>query len=217
MIKENKELLLNYLDEILPNASCELNYSKDYELLLAVMFSAQTTDKKVNEATAKLFKKYDNLMDLNNISLEELEDSIRFIGLYKNKAKNAKKIIETLINEHNGVVPSDMDQLLALPGVGIKTANVVRAELFAIPAIAVDTHVERVSKRLKLATLKDDVLKVEKKLMKKFDKELWSKRHLQLVLFGRYYCKAVKPECETCRLKEICRDYKIIQKKKNRS
>ena len=148
MIKENKELLLNYLDEILPNASCELNYSKDYELLLAVMFSAQTTDKKVNEATAKLFKKYDNLMDLNNISLEELEDSIRFIGLYKNKAKNAKKIIETLINEHNGVVPSDMDQLLALPGVGIKTANVVRAELFAIPAIAVDTHFERVSKRL---------------------------------------------------------------------
>ena len=166
MIKENKELLLNYLDEILPNASCELNYSKDYELLLAVMFSAQTTDKKVNEATSKLFKKYDNLLDLNNISLEELEDSIRFIGLYKNKAKNAKKIMETLINKHNGVVPSDMDQLLALPGVGIKTANVVRAELFAIPAIAVDTHVERVSKRLGLINNKATPVDVEKKLEK---------------------------------------------------
>lgn len=208
MIKENKELLLNYLDEILPNASCELNYSKDYELLLAVMFSAQTTDKKVNEATAKLFKKYDNLMDLNNISLEELEDSIRFIGLYKNKAKNAKKIIETLINEHNGVVPSDMDQLLALPGVGIKTANVVRAELFAIPAIAVDTHIERVSKRLGLINNKATPVDVEKKLEKMFEKDIHIKLHHQLIHFGRYHCLARNPQCENCKLVTFCKYFK---------
>ncbi len=208
MIKENKELLLNYLDEILPNASCELNYSKDYELLLAVMFSAQTTDKKVNEATAKLFKKYDDLIDLNNISLEELEDSIRFIGLYKNKAKNAKKIIETLIDEHNGVVPSDMDQLLALPGVGIKTANVVRAELFAIPAIAVDTHVERVSKRLGLINNKATPVDVEKKLEKMFEKDIHIKLHHQLIHFGRYHCLARNPQCENCKLKTFCKYFK---------
>ena len=208
MIKENKELLLNYLDEILPNASCELNYSKDYELLLAVMFSAQTTDKKVNEATAKLFKKYDNLLDLNNISLEELEDSIRFIGLYKNKAKNAKKIIETLINKHNGVVPSDMDQLLALPGVGIKTANVVRAELFAIPAIAVDTHVERVSKRLGLINNKATPVDVEKKLEKMFEKDIHIKLHHQLIHFGRYHCLARNPQCENCKLATFCKYFK---------
>jgi len=208
MIKENKELLLNYLDEILPNASCELNYSKDYELLLAVMFSAQTTDKKVNEATAKLFKKYDNLMDLNNISLEELEDSIRFIGLYKNKAKNAKKIMETLINKHNGVVPSDMDQLLALPGVGIKTANVVRAELFAIPAIAVDTHVERVSKRLGLINNKATPVDVEKKLEKMFEKDIHIKLHHQLIHFGRYHCLARNPQCENCKLVTFCKYFK---------
>ena len=208
MIKENKELLLNYLDEILPNASCELNYSKDYELLLAVMFSAQTTDKKVNEATSKLFKKYDNLLDLNNISLEELEDSIRFIGLYKNKAKNAKKIMETLINEHNGVVPSDMDQLLALPGVGIKTANVVRAELFAIPAIAVDTHVERVSKRLGLINNKATPVDVEKKLEKMFEKDIHIKLHHQLIHFGRYHCLARNPQCENCKLVTFCKYFK---------
>lgn len=208
MIKENKELLLNYLDEILPNASCELNYSKDYELLLAVMFSAQTTDKKVNEATAKLFKKYDNLLDLNNISLEELEDSIRFIGLYKNKAKNAKKIIETLINEHNGVVPSDMDQLLELPGVGIKTANVVRAELFAIPAIAVDTHVERVSKRLGLINNKATPVDVEKKLEKMFEKDIHIKLHHQLIHFGRYHCLARNPQCANCKLVTFCKYFK---------
>ena len=208
MIKENKELLLNYLDEILPNASCELNYSKDYELLLAVMFSAQTTDKKVNEATSKLFKKYDNLLDLNNISLEELEDSIRFIGLYKNKAKNAKKIMETLINKHNGVVPSDMDQLLALPGVGIKTANVVRAELFAIPAIAVDTHVERVSKRLGLINNKATPVDVEKKLEKMFEKDIHIKLHHQLIHFGRYHCLARNPQCENCKLVTFCKYFK---------
>lgn len=208
MIKENKELLLNYLDEILPNASCELNYSKDYELLLAVMFSAQTTDKKVNEATAKLFKKYDNLLDLNNISLEELEDSIRFIGLYKNKAKNAKKIMETLINKHNGVVPSDIDQLLALPGVGIKTANVVRAELFAIPAIAVDTHVERVSKRLGLINNKATPVDVEKKLEKMFEKDIHIKLHHQLIHFGRYHCLARNPQCENCKLVTFCKYFK---------
>ena len=148
------------------------------------------------------------MLDLNNISLEELEDSIRFIGLYKNKAKNAKKIMETLINKHNGVVPSDMDQLLALPGVGIKTANVVRAELFAIPAIAVDTHVERVSKRLGLINNKATPVDVEKKLEMMFEKDIHIKLHHQLIHFGRYHCLARNPQCENCKLVTFCKYFK---------
>ena len=206
-----------YLDYLFPEPKCELNYNSDYELLIAIMLSAQSTDKRVNMVTPIIFDKYPTLKDLKEAKLEDLEAIIRPVGSYRKKSLYTKEIARRLVDEFDGVVPSDREVLESFPGIGRKTVNVFLSEFYNYPAIAVDTHVERVSKRLKLATLKDDVLKVEKKLMKKFNKELWSKRHLQLVLFGRYYCKAVKPECETCRLKEICRDYKIIQKKKNRS
>ena len=197
-----------YLDYLFPDPKCELNYTKDYELLIAIMLSAQSTDKRVNSVTPIIFNKYNTLEALKDASLSDLETIIRPVGSFRKKSFYTKEIARILVDEFEGVVPTDREKLESFPGVGRKTVNVFLSEFYNYPAIAVDTHVERVSKRLKLATLKDDVLKVEKKLMKKFDKSLWSKRHLQLVLFGRYYCKAVKPECENCRLKDICRGYK---------
>ena len=197
-----------YLDELFNEPKCELNYTKDYELLIAIMLSAQSTDKRVNSVTPIIFNKYNSLEALKDASLSDLETIIRPVGSFRKKSFYTKEIARILVDECEGVVPTDREKLESFPGVGRKTVNVFLSEFYNYPAIAVDTHVERVSKRLKLATLKDDVLKVEKKLMKKFDKSLWSKRHLQLVLFGRYYCKAVKPECENCRLKDICRGYK---------
>ena len=197
-----------YLDYLFPDPKCELNYTKDYELLIAIMLSAQSTDKRVNSVTPIIFNKYNTLEALKDASLSDLETIIRPVGSFRKKSFYTTEIARILVDECEGVVPTDREKLESFPGVGRKTVNVFLSEFYNYPAIAVDTHVERVSKRLKLATLKDDVLKVEKKLMKKFDKSLWSKRHLQLVLFGRYYCKAVKPECENCRLKDICRGYK---------
>ena len=197
-----------YLDYLFPDPKCELNYTKDYELLIAIMLSAQSTDKRVNSVTPIIFNKYSTLEALKDASLSDLESIIRPVGSFRKKSFYMKEIARILVDDYQGVVPTDREKLESFPGVGRKTVNVFLSEFYNYPAIAVDTHVERVSKRLKLATLKDDVLKVEKKLMKKFDKSLWSKRHLQLVLFGRYYCKAVKPECETCRLKDMCRGYK---------
>ena len=179
------------------------------------MLSAQSTDKRVNSVTPIIFEKYSTLKALKEAKLEDLEVIIRPVGSYRKKSLYTKEIARRLVDEVDGVVHTDREVLESFPGIGRKTTNVFLSEFYDYPAIAVDTHVERVSKRLKLAALNDDVLKIEKKLMKKFDKNLWSKRHLQLVLFGRYYCKAVKPECDECHLKDICRDYQRIQKKKN--
>lgn len=204
-----------YLDYLFPEPKCELNYETDYELLIAIMLSAQSTDKRVNSVTPIIFEKYSSLEDLKEADLKDLESIIRPVGSFRKKAAYTKEIARILVDDCGGKVPTDRDKLEKFPGVGRKTTNVFLSEFYDYPAIAVDTHVERVSKRLKLAALNDDVLKIEKKLMKRFDKNLWSKRHLQLVLFGRYYCKAVKPECDECHLKDICRDYQRIQKKKN--
>ena len=197
-----------YLDYLFPNPKCELNYNTDYELLIAIMLSAQSTDKRVNSVTPIIFNKYPSLEKLKNADISDLESIIRPVGSFRKKASYMKEIARLIDDEYNGVVPTDREVLESFPGVGRKTTNVFLSEFYNYPAIAVDTHVERVSKRLKLATMKDDVLKIEKKLMKKFDKNLWSKIHLQLVLFGRYHCKAVKPECENCRLQDMCREYK---------
>ena len=193
-----------YLDELFPNPKCELIYNNDYELLIAIVLSAQSTDKRVNTVTPIIFNKYKSLKALKKAHLEDLEDIIRPVGSFRKKASYIKNIATILDDEYNGMVPKSREELIKLPGVGRKTANVFLGEFYNIPAIAVDTHVERVSKRLKLASKKDDVLKIEKKLEKYFDKDVWAKRHLQLVLFGRYYCKAVKPECMNCKLKDIC-------------
>ena len=201
-MKMNK--IEEYLDYLFPNPKCELIYSNDYELLIAIVLSAQSTDKRVNSVTPIVFNKYKSLRELKEANLEDLENIIRPVGSFRKKASYIKNIATILVDSYDGVVPTDRDKLINFPGVGRKTANVFLSEYYNYPAIAVDTHVERVSKRLKLASNKDNVFIIEKKLEKKFKKEEWAKRHLQLVLFGRYYCKAIKPECINCKLKDIC-------------
>ena len=202
MKKMNNRIIIDYLDSLFPNPKCELNYNKDYELLIATVLSAQTTDKKVNEVTAVLFKKYNSLEKLKNADLKDIQNIIKPIGLVN---KKSVFIAEFLLDNCNGKVLNDEKVLTSIPGVGRKTSNVVRSNLFDYPAIAVDTHVNRVSKRLGLAKEKDDVLTVEKKLMKYFPKEFWSRLHHQLVLFGRYHCTSANPKCVECRLKDYCK------------
>ena len=199
------DLIVNYLSELFPDPKCELNYNSDYELLIAIVLSAQTTDKNVNNVTSVLFKKYNSLEKLSNASVDDLYSILRPIG-FKKKSVYVKEISTILLNKYNGVVPDKKELLVELPGVGGKTANVFLSEYYNYPYIAVDTHVERVSKRLGLAYLKDNVVQVENKLMKKFPKDIWARLHLQLVLFGRYHCKAIKPECSNCKLIDICRE-----------
>lgn len=200
----NKEIF-EYLDKLFPNPKCELNYSKDYELLIATMLSAQTTDKKVNEATKILFNKYKNLEELSNANIEDIKKIIKPIGTYNKKSLNVIEISKRLYNEKNGILPNDRAYLESLPGVGRKTTNVVLSNLFNEPCIAVDTHVKRVSERLGISKSNDDVYQVEKKLNKKIPKEKLSRLHHQLVLFGRYHCKAIKPNCNECEIRKYCK------------
>lgn len=202
--------IINYLESLFPDPRCELNYSKDYELLLAVMLSAQTTDKRVNMVTSILFNKYDTLNKLASADINDIIKIIRPIGTFNKKTQNIIKISNDLLVNQNGIVPNDRKYLESLPGVGRKTTNVVLANLYNVPCIAVDTHVARVSKRLGLAKPSDDVLAIERKLNKKFPKENLARLHHQLVLFGRYYCKSKNPLCSNCKLKNIC-----TYKKKN--
>lgn len=197
--------IINYLDELYPNATCELVYNKDYELLIAVMLSAQTTDIRVNMVTKILFQKYPTLNDLKNASLIDLEKVIRPIGTFRKKAKNIINIATRLVEEQNGVVPNDRVFLESLNGVGRKTANVILSVLFNEPVIAVDTHIKRVSIRLGLADELDDVYVIEQKLMKLIPKDKINKFHNQMIFFGRYHCKARKPNCFNCKLKDICK------------
>ena len=192
-----------YLDELIPNPKCELNYNKDYELLIATMLSAQTTYKKVNQVTEILFKKYKTLEELSKADIEEIKNIIKPIGTYNKKSKNAIEIAKKL--KSIGYVPNDRNYLESLPGVGRKTTNVVLSNIYNVPCIAVDTHVERVSKRLALAPKNSDVRKVEDRLNKLFPEEKLCRLHHQLVLFGRYYCKSQNPQCDTCKLVNICK------------
>ncbi|MBO9128210.1 endonuclease III [Bacillus sp. 165] len=205
---------LDVMGEMFPNAHCELNHANPFELVIAVALSAQCTDVLVNKVTKGLFKKYKTPEDYLKVSLEELQQDIRSIGLYRNKAKNIQKLCFMLLNDYNGEVPRDRDELTKLPGVGRKTANVVVSVAFNIPAIAVDTHVERVSKRLGFCRWKDSVLEVEQALMKKIPQEEWSITHHRLIFFGRYHCKAQRPQCEVCPLLDVCREGKKRMKGK---
>jgi len=207
MMKTNE--IEEYLDFLFPNPKCELVYHNDYELLIAIVLSAQSTDFRVNKVTRVLFDKYD-LNGLKEAKLSDLEDIIRSVGSFRVKSKYIKEISTDLVDKYNSIVPRDRDLLMSLPGVGRKTANVFLSEYYNDSYIGVDTHVERVSKRLKLAYKSDSVLDVELKLQKKFDKKDWAKRHLQLVLFGRYKCKSIKPICDDCKLRDIC-----IEKRKS--
>jgi len=202
--------IINYLDKLFPNPKCELEYTKDYELLIAVMLSAQTTDKRVNMVTRVLFKKYDSLEKLSKADINDIIEIIKPIGTFNKKASNVINIAKSLVNDKNGVVPNDREYLEGLSGVGRKTTNVVLSNLYDVPCIAVDTHVSRVSKRLGIAKTNDNVLIIENKLNKKFPKKVLSRLHHQLVLFGRYYCKAKNPLCENCELKDICKEKKKV-------
>ena len=203
-MKTNISPLLNYLDEMFPSARCELFYSKDYELVIAVMLSAQTTDKSVNAVTPILFDKYPSLEELNKAPLSDIEEILKPIGLYKNKAKNLKGIVKDLLERFNGKVPSNKDELMTLPGVGNKTAGVIRAEIFQIPDLPVDTHILRISRRLNLAKKEDEPIDVERKLKKLIPEERWIKSHHQLIHFGRYFCTARNPQCENCKISDMC-------------
>ncbi len=203
--KNNIDILFNYLDELFPDPKCELNFSNAYELVIAVMLSAQTTDKSVNKVTDVLFKTYPTLEELDNAPLSDIENIIKSIGLYKNKAANIKGITHDLLTRFNGEVPSDKELLTTLPGVGVKTAGVVRAVYFQIPELPVDTHVARIAKRLSLAKESDEPIEIEKKLKKIVPKERWIKTHHQLIHFGRYFCKAKNPMCENCKISGFCK------------
>lgn len=192
--------VLAKLDIMIPNPRCELNYSKDYELLIATMLSAQCTDKRVNEVTKVLFQKY-TLEGLKDADVKSLEKEIYTLGSYSKKAKYIKSIAKHLLDDCGGKVPNDRTYLETLPGVGRKTASVVLSELFDVPTIAVDTHVERVSKRLGFAKEGDNLLEIEEKLKKELKEYEYNKVNHQLVLFGRYICKAVSPDCANCLIK----------------
>ena len=196
--------IVNYLNELIPDPKCELNYQKDYELLLATMLSAQTTDKRVNMVTSILFKKYNSLEKLRQARIDDLINIIKPIGTFNKKANNIIEIAKKL-EQVGDIVPNNREFLESLPGVGRKTANVVLSNLYNVQCVAVDTHVHRVSIRLGIANKNDDVYKTEVKLTKKFKDYNLCRVHHQLVLFGRYYCKSAKPLCENCKLKSMCK------------
>ncbi|MBA2879210.1 endonuclease-3 [Anoxybacillus kamchatkensis] len=212
-----KQQIRYCLDEIatmFPNAHCELIHRNPFELLIAVVLSAQCTDALVNKVTKQLFEKYKTPEDYVSVPLGELQQDIRSIGLYRNKAKNIQQLCRILIEQYDGNVPQSREELMKLPGVGRKTANVVVSVAFGVPAIAVDTHVERVSKRLGICRWKDSVLEVEETLMRKIPKEEWSVTHHRLIFFGRYHCKAQSPKCDICPLLHLCREGKKRMKGK---
>ncbi|HLQ72578.1 MAG TPA: endonuclease III [Bacillota bacterium] len=213
--KKEIQFALDKMNEMFPDAQCELTHENPFELVIAVLLSAQCTDTLVNKVTKTLFKKYHTPQDYLDVSLHELQQDIRSIGLYRNKAKNIQRLCQMLINDYDGHVPSSKEELMKLAGVGRKTANVVSSVAFHEPAIAVDTHVERVSKRLAICRWKDSVLEVEHTLMRKVPKEAWSRTHHVMIFFGRYHCKARNPNCPECPLLNICREGKKRMKKMN--
>lgn len=196
--------IIKKLDELYPNARCELIHNNPFELLIAVILSAQTTDERVNSVTPLLFNKYPDAYKLAKAKLNDVEKIIKPIGLYKNKAKNIIETSNILALKYDGKVPNNREDLESLKGVGRKTANIILSNCFDIPAFAVDTHVSRVSKRLGIANKEDDVNQIEEKLMNFFPKKYWGKLHHQFIFFGRYKCKAIKPICDNCPFIKAC-------------
>lgn len=213
LTKKEIRFCLDQMADMFPDAHCELLHRNPFELVIAVLLSAQTTDVNVNRVTRDLFQKYETPEDYLHVSLEELEGDIRRIGLFRTKAKNIQKLCRMLLDEYNGVVPNTREKLMRFPGVGRKTANVVSSVAFDVPAIAVDTHVERVAKRLAFCRWKDSVLQVEETLMKKIPEDEWSVSHHRFIFFGRYHCKAINPNCSECPLLVVCREGKKRMKK----
>ncbi len=191
---------------------CYLNHENAWQLLIATMLSAQCTDARVNIVTKDLFQKYRSVEDFANANLKELERDIHSTGFYHNKAKNIIACCNQLLERHGGEVPSDIESLTALAGVGRKTANVIRGNIFNEPSIVVDTHVKRISKKLGL-TKEEDPVKVEMDLMKELPKDHWILWNIQIITLGRTICKAPTPKCEECFLKELCPEFKESRKR----
>lgn len=199
--------IFGYLDYLFENPKCELEYNNDFEFLIAVVLSAQTTDKKVNSVTKELFSKYD-MYSLKDAPINDLINILKPLGMSIKKASFIKNISKEITETYNGIIPDDINTLMKMDGVGRKTANLVLSTLYNKPYIAVDTHVERVCKRLNLVSKDANVLEVEQELYNIIPNDRLNKTHHQLVLFGRYYCKSIKPKCDTCKLKEICKKEK---------
>ena len=203
-MKKNILDIIDKVEELYENPKCELEFNSDYELLIAVILSAQCTDKRVNAVTKELFKNYNTPLKMITLSQGQLEKMIRSCGFFHNKAKHILDCSRDLIEKYGGELPKTKKELKELAGVGEKTANVVMATAFNVPAIAVDTHVFRVSNRLGLANGKT-VEKTQKDLEKNLPKDKWIKFHFALVLHGRYVCKSQRPNCEKCELKSLCK------------
>lgn len=208
--------ILDEMRIMFPDAKCALNHTNAYELIVAVVLSAQTTDEAVNKVTPALFERYPTVYDLADADVKDIEKYIQKIGLYRNKAKNINQLAKSIVNDFNGEIPSNKKDLTSLAGVGNKTANVMQSVWFNIPAFAVDTHVERISKRLGLAKFDDYVEDVERKLKRKIDRNRWNEGHHLFIFFGRYHCTARNPKCENCPFTSICKNdkFEIYKKKK---
>ncbi len=202
--KKEIEFIIDTLMDMHPNARAELDYTNPFELLIATILSAQCTDVRVNKTTPTLFKVLKKPNDIYNIKHEDLEKIIKSCGLYKSKAKNIRKTCEVLTNEYDGKVPETISELTKLAGVGRKTANVVVSNVFDTPAIAVDTHVKRVSNRIGFVK-SDNVNVIEKDLMKIIPKDKWTIMHHTLIFHGRRVCKAAKPACQICEINTVCK------------
>lgn len=203
---DQARLFFEEIGKLFPEAKCELHYTNNLDLLVAIILSAQTTDEAVNQVTQKLFSRYRTLQDYAEASLSDLEAIILSIGLYRSKARNIQSMAQKVRDDFSGVIPSVQMELESLPGVGRKTANVYLAEWHHVPRIAVDTHVRRVSIRLGLACAEDSVAMIENRLMTQFPEADWIMLHHRLIFFGRYFCKAKKPECLNCPLYDVCTD-----------
>lgn len=205
---EEADKCLDILEETYPDAHCELDHKSPFELLVATILSAQCTDIRVNKVTSEMFKKYNKPEDFANMDIKKLEGLIKECGLFRNKAKNIKASSSVILENYNGEVPNTISELMKLPGVGKKTANVVASTAFGVPAIAVDTHVFRVSNRIGFVHEKN-VLDTEKALQNKIDKSRWTKAHHLFIFHGRRCCTARSPRCESCTINKICRSYEV--------
>ena len=202
-------VILDEMKRMFPDAKCALHHRNAYELIVAVVLSAQTTDEAVNKITPALFQRYPTVYDLAEADVNEIASYIKTIGLYRNKSKMIKEMAYSIVHDFQGIVPNTHKKLTSLAGVGRKTANVVLSVWYHIPAFAVDSHVERFSKRLGLAKFKDDVAVVERKLNRKIDRNRWNEGHHLFIFFGRYHCTARNPKCEACPFTDICKKDKF--------
>ncbi len=216
MESEKTNKVLDFLAKTYPDARCALDFSTPFQCLAAVMLSAQTTDVSVNKITPKLFGRYPDATSMAKADLEEVESIIMSIGLYHNKARNLISMSQRVVELYDGEIPSDKEKLQKLPGVGIKTANVVGAECFKIPAIAVDTHVHRIAIRLGYAPSKSTPVEAEKKLERAIRKDEWIPTHHRMIWFGRTICKAQSPDCSRCELGGYCRYFRKNSSKTDR-